>query len=102
MTRIERLECFSNEEIMRGNLIVATEPLAAKIRCVLPSWIAAATAAAGARCASRKLASGLVVIFPFLDDCGIFEHSGEEYKKKSLEQTFRATNCGGCGGCGGR
>jgi hypothetical protein len=82
MTRIERLEYFSNEEIMRGNLIVATEPLAAKIRCVLPSWIAAATAAAGARCASWKLASGLVVILPFLDDCGIFD---EECKKKSLE-----------------
>jgi hypothetical protein len=36
----------------KGNLIVATEPLAAKSRCFLPSWIAAATAAAGVRCAS--------------------------------------------------
>lgn len=44
---MERLVYFANEEMMRGSLIVATEPLAAKSRCVLLSWIAAATADAG-------------------------------------------------------
>lgn len=79
---------------MRGNLIVVTEPLAANIRCVLPSWIVAATAAAdagagaGARCASWRLASGLDVMFLFLDDCGFSEHFSEEWKKKS---TFSST-----------
>lgn len=69
---------------MRGNLIVATEPLAANIRCVLPSWIVAATAGAGARCASWRLASGLDVHFLFLDDCGFSEHFGEECKKENF------------------
>ncbi len=40
------------------------------MRCVLLSWIAAATAAAGAgagdRCASWRLSSGLIVVFLFL------------------------------------
>ena len=52
MTRIERLGLFASEEIMSGSLIVATEPLAARRRCFLPSWSAAATAAAGVRSAS--------------------------------------------------
>ncbi len=59
------------------------------MRCVLPSWIAAATAGAGARCASWRLSSGLIVIFLFLDDCGISEHFGEECKKKILDSAFR-------------
>ena len=47
--------------MMSGNFTEATEPLAAKSRCALPSWIAAATAAAGA----RRLASGIVVMLCF-------------------------------------
>ncbi len=62
------------------------------MRCVLLSWIAAATAAAGAgagaRCASWRLSSGLIVIFLFLDDCGFSEHFGEECKKKILDSAF--------------
>jgi len=42
--------------------MVATEPLAAKSRCCLPSWILAATAAAGVRYSSPGLGSNLVVI----------------------------------------
>src|ERR1700733_9634684 len=59
MTRIERLERAWKEEIIRGNLMVATEPLAAKSRCRLPSWILAATAAAGVRYSSLGLGSNL-------------------------------------------
>ena len=74
----------SNAEMISGSFTEATEPLAAKSKCTLPSWIAAATAAAGA----RRLASGIVVM-----DCfGLFRKPctpPEECKKdgelRSLE-----------------
>ena len=48
-------------EMMSSNFTEATETLAAKSRCALLSWIAAATAAAGV----QKLASGIVVMLFF-------------------------------------
>lgn len=54
---------------MRGSLMVATEPLAARRRCFLPSLIAAATtAAAGSRCGVvvSRPASCLVAIMVIL------------------------------------
>lgn len=47
--------------MIRCNFTEATEPLAAKSRCALPSWMAAATSAAGV----RGPALGIVVMLYF-------------------------------------